>query len=133
MRLATVAKNGRPSIFSEKLADRICERLAAGETLRAICRDEGMPSEPTVRRWALEDFNGFSAQYTRSREIGYACMADEVLEIADGGTGDVIRDRLRFDARRWLLSKALPKVFGDKVAVTGADGGPLAVTWLPQQ
>jgi Bacteriophage Sf6, terminase small subunit-like len=67
---------GRPSIFSPELADRLCERLADGETLRAICRDEGMPDERTVRRWALDDLEGFSTQYARAREIGYQGMAD---------------------------------------------------------
>jgi hypothetical protein len=41
-------------------------------------------------------------------------MADELIEIADGGD-DPARDRLRVDARKWLLSKALPKVYGDKI------------------
>lgn len=73
-------------------------------------------------------------------------MADEILEIADDGTNDWVerqnkdgssyrafdqehyqRSRLRFDARRWLLSKALPKVYGDKLTteLTGKDGAPL--------
>jgi hypothetical protein len=124
-----MAGPGRPSIYSEELAARICERLAAGETLRSICRDEEMPSEPTVRRWALDTESPFSAQYAKAREIGYGCMADELLEIADDGTNDttksktgeeimdaewLARSRLRVDTRKWLLSKALPKVYGDR-------------------
>ena len=37
------------------------------------------------------------------------------------------RSRVRIDTRKWLLSKMLPKVYGDKaeVAVTGADRGPV--------
>ena len=62
---------GRPSIFSRELADRLCERLADSETLRAICRDEGMPDERTVRRWALDDVGGFAGHYAKAREIGY--------------------------------------------------------------
>jgi hypothetical protein len=58
-------------------------------------------------------------------------MADEVQEIADG-VGDVARDRLRFDSRRWYLSKLAPKRYGDKLQqeVSGPDGGALTVTWL---
>jgi hypothetical protein len=37
-----------------------------------------------------------------------------MLETADGD-GDPVRDRLRVDTRKWLLSKALPKIYGDKV------------------
>ena len=37
------------------------------------------------------------------------------------------RSRLRVDTRKWLLSKALPKIYGDKVTaeISGPDGGPI--------
>lgn len=81
----------------------------------------------------LDDRGGFAAQYARAREIGYHAMADELIEIADDGTNDwmerqgddgaahvingehVQRSRLRLDTRKWLLSKALPKVYGEKL------------------
>ena len=92
-----------------------------------------MPDERTVRRWALER-EDFSPQYARAREIGYRAMEDGILEIADDKEGDVQRARLQIDARKWLMSKALPKVYGDKVALehTGANGGPIQTedkTW----
>lgn len=122
---------GRPSKYTEVLAARICERLAAGESLRAICRDEDMPDERRVREWALTN-RAFSPQYTKAREIGYLGMADETLEIADDGRNDtyvvdadsgatavnhdvIARSRLRVDTRKWMLSKMLPKVFGEKI------------------
>lgn len=122
--------HGRPSIYTKAIAALICGRLAAGESLRAICRDENMPQESTVRAWALDDVHGFYAQYAKAREIGYSGMADELLEIADETSRDTIknksgdevadtewisRSRLRVDTRKWMLSKVLPKVYGDKV------------------
>ncbi len=85
-----------------------------------------MPSEAAVRRWVVEDYEGFAAQYTRARDIGLDCVADEVFEIADDGS-EHQRDRLRFDARRWYLSKLAPKRYGDKITQehTGTDGGPI--------
>ena len=96
-----------------------------------------MPNEATVRGWALkadeEARPGFFTQYTRAREIGYHAMADETLEISDDAHNDwmarhgeddagwqtngenIQRSRLRVDTRKWLLSKALPKIYGDKV------------------
>lgn len=86
-----------------------------------------MPSERTVRRWAA-DRESFSPQYAKARESGYQGMADELLEIADDKSGDPARDRLRLDTRKWLLSKALPKVYGDKLQHTGDGGeGPITV------
>lgn len=132
---------GRPPLYTAALASEICKRLAAGETLRSICRTEGMPAHSTVLSWTISD-EAFSDQYTRAREIGYQIMADEVLEIADDGRNDcwkdeegnprtdhdvIARSRLRVDTRKWLLSKALPKVYGDRQAIehTGKDGGPI--------
>jgi hypothetical protein len=73
-----------------------------------------MPDERTVRRWALDDVEGFAGHYARAREIGYQGMADDLTEIANAKDGDPARDRLRVDTRKWLLSKALPKIYGDK-------------------
>lgn len=128
-----MAKKGRPSLFTQALADRICERLAAGETLRGVCGDASMPAPQTVLRW-MGNNETFSEQYARARETGYRLMADELTGIADDKTGDPARDRLRLDTRKWLLSKALPKVYGDKLQHTGEGGsGPvaLAITWQP--
>lgn len=122
------APKGRPSLFSDKLGDEICAELAKGKTLRQICKDERMPAESTVRAWALDVDSPFSAQYARAREIGYSIMADELLEIADNKAKEAdatARDKLRVDTRKWLLSKALPKLYGDKILNehVGKDGG----------
>ena len=58
---------GRPSTFTQKIADEICERIADGESLRSICGDDGFPTKSTVFKW-LNDFPGFSDQYARARE-----------------------------------------------------------------
>lgn len=116
--------------FSQDLADRICEMLAKGWTLRQVCREPDMPSPSNVIAWANEDRGpGFAEQYARARELGYQIMAEELVDIADNGTNDwmeregeaaidhehVTRSRLRLDTRKWLLSKALPKIYGEKI------------------
>src|SRR5690349_22642898 len=108
---------GRPSKYTDALGAAICDRLASGETLRFICADENMPDERTVRRWAIDVDHPFSPQYARAREAGYQLMADELIEIADNSEGSDNRDRLRVETRKWLLSKALPKIYGDRTAV----------------
>lgn len=128
------AKQGRPSVYSKEIADLICRALADGGSLNSICKAENMPSEATVRSWALDDVEGFSANYARAREIGYDKLAEELLEIADTplvGTktitkltgvetteGDMVEHRrLQVDTRKWMLSKMLPKRFGDRQQV----------------
>ena len=47
-------------------------------------------------------------------------MGDEIIDIADNARGDredIERARLGVKARCWLMSKALPKIHGDRRAV----------------
>ena len=121
---------GRSTAYDPVIAQEILELLADGQTLLAICKDERFPTDATVRRWALDLDHIFSSQYTRAREIGYHNMADEIVEIGNEvheSSDAVARARLRVETRKWLLSKALPKIYGDKLALTDADGGTLKV------
>lgn len=135
---------GRPSKFTHVLAETICKRLSLGETLRSVCRSDDMPSHSTVLSWLAK--KSFLDQYAQAREAGYRLMADEIVDISDDGTNDYVereradgskhvvfdgehvqRSRLRVDTRKWLLSKALPKIYGDRLVTehTGKDGGPI--------
>lgn len=106
---------GRPSAYCTEVVDKILQRMAAGETLTSICRDRGMPAHSTVRLWAAEDRNGFSARYARAREAQAHALAEAALDEAMAATGDAQLARLRFDAARWFASKMLPRVYGQKV------------------
>ena len=128
------ATQGRPSLYTVEIALEICTRLADGESLNSMCKDEHLPSNATVRSWALDNVEGFSTQYTRARELGYSLLAEEMMAIADTPVigskttskatgietteGDMIEHRrLQVDTRKWMLSKMLPKIYGDKLSL----------------
>ena len=120
---------GRPTIFNEELADTICERLALGESLRAICRDEHMPGMATIFRW-LGANERFRDQYAHAREAQADALADDILDIADTAeeTNEAVRKaQLRIESRKWIASRLKPKKYNDRVIneVTGVDGGPI--------
>jgi hypothetical protein len=112
---------GRPSKFTEKIAQTICERIAGGESLRTICAADDMPDKATVLRW-LTKGGPFRDQYTRAREDQVEHYADEIIDIADNTVSDSQRDRLRVDTRKWLMGKLAPKKYGERITqeVTGA-------------
>lgn len=125
--------------FTQVIADAICERIADGESLRSICRDESMPAKSTVFKW-LANVKDFADQYARAREAQADTLADEILEIADETSHDTIvtekngeqpnsewitRSRLRVDARKWLASKMAPKKYGDKITHAGDPNSPV--------
>jgi hypothetical protein len=110
---------GRPTKYNPELAAEICDRIASGRTLSAVCRDEDMPKRQTVVEWTLKH-KDFSDQYADARRKLLEHWADEVSDIADRGKespGAVARDRLRVDSRRWLLSKLRPHQYGDRLTV----------------
>lgn len=96
--------------------DEILERLASGESLRAICKTEGFPCESTVRFRVVDDAH-FAAQYARARATGLDCIAESLNEIADDREDDPNSRRVRIDARKWFLSKLRPDKYGDAIKV----------------
>jgi transposase-like protein len=107
-------KGGGPTVYTAEIAERILGELMAGRTLAAICRDPGMPRPGTVRNWASEDRDGFAARYCEARDIGYDEMIDELREIGRDASLDINLARLRSTNLRWLLSKTLPRDYGDR-------------------
>ena len=136
---------GRPSIFSTELASTICARLARGESVRTICKDPKMPCTATVFKWLANGKHlGFMDQYESARLDGLETLAEEILSIADapvgltvtGATdsGAVQKQRLQIDTRKWILSKLLPKKYGDLLGLDHkGDGLTLnVVTGVPE-
>jgi len=113
--------------FSQEIFDEICVRIAEGESLRKICKDDKMPSLVSVWKW-LNTSEELVKQYTRAREEQAETFVDEILDIADDNKDDtyldengkliinqevIARSRLRVDSRKWIASKLKPKRFGD--------------------
>ena len=128
-----MAKTGRPSIYSEELADEVCQELAGGKSLVAICKRDDMPSYTTVMKWLSQDTDGFALKYARAKEAQAEYLADEIISIADEKTNsseEVQRNRLRVDARKWVAAKLKPKKYGDRIGheISGPDRAPVKLS-----
>lgn len=118
---------GRPSLYTQEIADEICERLSNGEPMAQICRDEGMPAARTVRDWAKQN-EALAAAIACAREDGFDTIAARVRETARGkgeSTADVQRDKLIIETDLKLLAKWDPKRYGDKTLVGSDPDNPL--------
>jgi hypothetical protein len=118
-------KRGRPSDYTDDIATAICDRLAEGESLRAICATEGMPDKATVLRW-IGRHKEFRDQYAWAREAQADDILEEILEIAkevkktdaQGKVTWVVdkehiaRCSLRIDALRGIVGLLAPKKYG---------------------
>ena len=130
---------GRPSEYTDAIGDEICDRLANGESLVAICKSDHMPNPSTIYRWLDSDAHaGFRKRYARARQDQADTLADEIISIADDGRNDwmeanaedsvawkingehVQRSKLRMEARKWTAAKLKPKKYGDRVDLNGS-------------
>ena len=134
---------GRPTKYTVALANELCRRLAEGESLRAICTDERQPSMSTIMNWLFDgEHKEFEQEYARARRVQAEMFAEEIIDIADDASGDtttgkdgepvtdrenIQRSRVRIDARKWIASKLLPRVYGDKIQHTGEGGEELII------
>lgn len=103
----------RPSIYTEEIADEICERLANGEFLVAICADDHMPHRTTVFRWERESPD-FATRCAHARVYQGDWHAHRVRVTADQCTPETaVADRVKISAYEWLASKLDRKRYGD--------------------
>jgi len=130
-------KIGRPTIFTKNLSDVICVRIAEGESMRSISRDESMPAMKTLFRW-LREKPEFRQQYEIAKEESADVHAEDIIYISDHeasspvmvdgiplmidgkqvyavDSASVAHARLRIDARKWVSSKLKPKKYGERL------------------
>lgn len=126
---------GRPTLYSQEIADKICEEISTtNKSLRSICKELEI-STMTVLRWLSDpEKEDFCLHYARAKEEQADHLAEEILEIADDSSRDdktiydkagnaitventewTKRSQLRVDARKWIASKLKPKKYGDKL------------------
>lgn len=134
-------KQGRPSIYTQELANTICAELAIGKSLRTVLKEDGMPSMSTVFNW-LSSNRKFLEQYEKAKAESADALVEDMLYIAEDkpvfidekgvekiDSAGIARNRLRVDTRKWVASKLKPKKYGDvsKVELTGKDGGAVEI------
>lgn len=124
--------------YTKEMGDLICDLISEGNSLRSVCNDESLPDKRTVFRW-LRTHEDFCHQYARACEERTEAMAEDILDIADDGSNDLMtvkkgnltykvedkevtnRSKLRVETRKWIMSKMKPKKYGDKLDLT-SDG-----------
>ncbi len=123
-------KVGAPSIYTPELAALICKKVATSTLgLRKLCAENPeLPCFQTIYEWRYM-YKEFGELYAQAKRVQADLLAEEILEICDESSGDVkydkdgneslngeyvARSRLRVDTRKWMASKLLPKMYGDK-------------------
>jgi len=125
--------------YSKEIIKKICDEIEAGESVAEICRQDGMPKRKTVYQW-LAKYPDFMEKYRASKMAGVEALVDQMMDIANDASEDFKRDddgcvlldkkgnrvidgehvqrsRLKIDTIKWVATKLVPRLYGDKTQV----------------
>ena len=135
-------KRGRPEEYTEELANRICEKITQGMSLKStVEQDEDLPSLQTIYSW-LSKHNNFLDNYTQATQNRTEAQLEELNRLGDiaiqeaSNTGDkranavVQAYKLKADNMKWVMSKMKPKKYGDKLELAGDQDNPITVNLI---
>lgn len=132
----------------ENILNAIFESIENGNSLRKSLIENKLSSS-TFFIWIEEDKEK-SKQYARATELRAEALLDEMMDIVDDTSSDYVgmdigegeaseivldkkpnyeliqRSRLRYDARKWLVSKLNPKKYGDKQILSNDEDNPIS-------
>ncbi len=117
-------------MYNEELAQEICNAIAThAQSVQSLCNENPhWPDRDTIFAWIVR-YPDFNSLYARAKRSQAEVMVDELLDVADDKSGDMIvspngkitidseyinRSRLRIDTRKWIACKLIPKVYGDR-------------------
>jgi len=115
------------STYTADLAAKFCAAIADGKSIRAVCKQAGMPSKATVFRW-LREYPDFVKLYELATDERADTLVDEIVDIADNCKTDadsIRKARLRIDARVEQAQRMKPRKYGRQLQLTGEGGGPV--------
>lgn len=126
-----VRKKQRPSVtLTLDLMETICDRIADGEATYRVLQSPGMPDDGGFFR-QMRQREDLAALYREAVDRRGEKFADEITELCDQarhGTHEEIQAlKLMVNTRQWIVSRLLPKKYGDKVVLAGDNANPLTM------
>jgi len=97
-----MANTGRPTDYKPALVEEFLERIAGGEKITHICRDDHMPEPKTIYRWEGKH-EEFCQSFARARDKACDAISYEAMEIADDLSIEPAHKRVMVDTRLKLL------------------------------
>lgn len=126
----TFAQSYAESQDITEIAKEICDAIATTpKSLACLCMKNiaTWPSETTIYRWIIENYQGFGDKYMRAKQLQCDFLVDSMLRIVDHPETyiddkgiertDVSMVKAKLDMYKWQATKLLPKKYGDKQQV----------------
>jgi hypothetical protein len=105
----------KPKILSLRKQTAILKYIASGKTAKKWLDRHKL--DPSILYRTLHNDVAFSKAYALARLSQAETYVDDIIAISDDTTGEIQRDKLRVDSRKWIASKINPGKWGDKLAI----------------
>lgn len=105
----------RPTIYTDELAEKICDLLAEGKSMVKACEALGV-CRRTVANW-LKDKPEFAEMTIHARGEWTDDIVDQLIDIARDEKKDYNTRRLEIDVIKWVAGKQRPKKYSEKFMV----------------
>ncbi len=113
---------GRPTVYCDAIAEKICDELTDGQSLTEICAADHMPERRTVVGWLYDqkpEHEAFVLAYRRAREAQSELYYDDMVPISDDlvakDNAEVRKADLRIRTRQWALERLQRGIYGPRV------------------
>ena len=115
----------------------ICERIAEGESLTKICKDNHLPSWRTVLRH-VQDTDEAYDQYRNARALQAEVMRDEIIDLVSAelpidpkmAQAEVGRRRLEADYKDKMIRQLQPRGVRNREEDKADEGsGDIGIRW----
>lgn len=112
---------GRPTIYSEELAEEICNAIAVAKCgLEKLCKQNPhFPSRRTILLWGFKH-RDFFHRYMQARKHQSHSLIDKMLEVSDNDENDSLikinRDRIKVDVCKYTVEKFNNEDYGTRVS-----------------
>jgi hypothetical protein len=97
------ARLGRPSAYSQELAERIFDEIECGLSIEKIATLPDMPSKRTIYHWR-KTIPEFRRGYFRAMAFRRFDHIDEILDVARNGSNDLKFAKQRIAVLQWLIA-----------------------------
>ncbi len=102
--------------ISQAQRNTVLDELKRGLSLRQACKAADIP-EPSSVLYLAENDPEYASHYAHARIIGWSVRADDLEDTAADMSIPADHKRIMVDTRKWMLSKMLPKLYGDRLNI----------------
>jgi hypothetical protein len=131
--------------YSDTLAQTICERVASGELITVLCREDSMPTIRRCNQW-LKEYSDFATLMDMSKRDRLTIFEEDTVSIADDMKDDfktvikngkekrvadpevIARAKLRIEVRFKHLKAGRPQKWGDVSTLITKSDDPFDVS-----